>query len=86
MKDTIEFSLRLGLPISDLKNTQDLVDQVQKGDDEILSAQVFDPAGTVIFSAQKQSKTDKAAVSTDIWFLNEDEAMVVGIQLLNAID
>ena len=94
MKDTIEFSLRLGLPISDLKNTQDLVDKVKKGDDEILTAQIFDPGGTVIFSSQKELKTrqaptewrEKAAASKDIWFLYEDEAMIVGIPLLNAID
>lgn len=94
MKDTIEFSLRLGLPISDLKNTQDLVDKVKKGDDEILAAQIFDPGGMVIFSSQKESKTrqaapewrEKAKASKDIWFLYEDEAMVVGIPLLNAID
>jgi len=94
MKDTIEFSLRLGLPISDLKNTQDLVDEVKKGDDEILSAQIFDPSGSVIFSTDKHAKVQKAADpwqkkaadSKDIWFLHEDEAMVVGIPLLNAID
>jgi len=94
MKDTIEFSLRLGLPISDLKNTQDLVDAAQKGDEEILSAQIFSPGGTVIFSTQKDLQTrnaaaewqKKAAASDDIWFLYEQEAMVVGIPLLNAID
>jgi len=94
MKDTIEFSLRLGLPISDLKNTQDLVDKVKKGDDEILDAQIFDPGGTIIFSTQKELRArqaaaewqKKAAASTDIWFIYQQEAMVVGIPLLNAID
>ena len=94
MKDTIEFSLRLGLPISELKNTLDLIEELKKGDEQILVAQIFDPGGTVIFTTEKEGKTsqvpagwkEQASASKDIWFLNEQDAMIVGIPLLNAID
>ena len=70
------------------------MEKVKKRDDEILSAQIFNPSGTAIFSSPKGLKVrqaqneweKKAATSKDIWFLYEEEAMVVGIPLLNAID
>ncbi len=92
VKDTIEFSLRLGLPISDLKNTQDLMERVRDRDEQILTVQMFDPGGKVIFSTEKEFQTvpslwqNAAESSTDIWFLYERNAMIVGIPLLNAID
>lgn len=94
VKATIEFSLRLGLPISDLKNTQDLMERVTEGDDQILSVRMFDPGGKVIFSTDKETEAQQvpsgwqheAEGADDIWYLYERDAMIVGIPLINAID
>lgn len=95
MKQAVEFSLGMGLPLSNLKNIQDLIDRVRKEDKQIIAIQVIDPSGDVLFTTQKGAAGDKTVPeawmtktksTSDIWTIHDAEAMVIGVALLNAID
>ena len=53
MRDTIEFSLGLGLPLADLENIQELLNRQQQDDDQILFIRLTDPANTLLFATNK---------------------------------
>jgi len=95
MKQAVEFSLSMGIPLSDLKNIQDLIDRVRKEDKQIIAIQVVDPSGNIVFTTQKEAAGDKTVPdawiantrsNSDIWTIHDAEAMVMGVPLLNAID
>ena len=95
MKQSVEFSLSMGLPLSDLKNIQDLIDRVSEEDNQIIAIQVIDPSGSVLFGKYKDSAVDrkvldewvvKAKSTQEIWTIHDADAMVIGVSLLNAID
>jgi hypothetical protein len=95
MKQAVEFSLGMGLALSDLKNTQDLIERVRKEDKQIIAIQVVDPSGSVVFTTHKDAAGDKTVPdawltktrsTSDIWTIHDADAMVIGVPLLNAID
>lgn len=94
LKHTVEFSLTLGLPLSDLKNIQDLIDQTKKDDDQIRTITVFDAGGKVIFCTNSDligsdvaEPWKTAATGKDaFWTILEEREMVMGTKVLNAID
>jgi uncharacterized protein GlcG (DUF336 family) len=95
MKQAVEFSLNMGLPLSDLKNIQDLIDRVGTEDKQIIAIQVVDPSGNVLFTTQKDAAGDqtvpeawltKTRSTSEIWTIHDADAMVIGGPLLNAID
>jgi predicted MFS family arabinose efflux permease len=50
--NAIEASVSVGVPLNGLDNIQYLLDQQQKRDDSILSIDVVDPRGRILFSSQ----------------------------------
>jgi len=62
--NSIESSVSLGLPLPDIRITQDLIERTRTGDPDILAVEVFTPNGISVFN------TDRGSVGepiTDAW-------------------
>jgi len=94
IRDTVETSLNLGLPLNALVNTQDVLDKERAQDSYILSILVADRAGQRLFD------TDKARIGETIpaawsqrgatagergWVLRDADGFVVGAPLMNSL-
>lgn len=94
IRDTVETSLNLGLPLNALVNTQDVLDKERAQDGYILSILVNDRAGQRLFD------TDRAMIGEPIpsawsqrsataaergWVLRDAEGFVVGAPLINSL-
>lgn len=96
MKNTIETSLALGLPLNALRNTQPLIEREMRQDPLILSIEVFEANGNVVFATDRDFIGDliadewiKAWRSHDAagaWRLREEDALVIGVSLTNSLD
>lgn len=53
VRTTLEGSLNLGLPLDQIENAQDVVDRQRERYPDILSIEVFDDRGTVLYSAAR---------------------------------
>lgn len=95
LKGTIE-NLGLGVELADLRLLQDILEREKVRDDQILSIEVFDPAGMTLFSTDRGSIGDAvpeewlrargqtAAGAT--WRVVEHEAIVMGVPIVNDFD
>ena len=63
MKNTIETSLALGLPINALRNTQSLIERETQQDPLILSIEVFEANGNVVFATDRDLIGDQITLS-----------------------
>lgn len=96
LKSTIENNIGLGFELADLRLLQDIIEREKVRDDQILSIEVFDPAGTTLFS------TDRGNIGDAIpdewqrargqsgggagWRVVEREAIVLGLPIVNDFD
>lgn len=97
MKSTIENSLKLGAALSELRNTQSIIDQVKANDENILSVKVFEyklgvfktifdsrPAsigGDVPTSWKNMIETTKRPV----WKLKEGDVTSIGTNFMDGV-
>ncbi len=96
MKNTIEASLALGLPLNVLRNTQPLIEREMRQDPLILSIEVFEANGNVAFATDRDFVGDLIADewldawrshdAAGAWRRREDDALVIGISLVNSLD
>ncbi|MBK8538202.1 MAG: hypothetical protein IPL59_25810 [Candidatus Competibacteraceae bacterium] len=96
MKNTIETSLALGLPINALRNTQSLIERETQQDPLILSIEVFEANGNVVFATDRDLIGDQITNewveawrthdTAGAWRLREEDALVIGISLVNNLD
>lgn len=90
IKATVENSLNLGLPLSALRNTQNVIERETAQDDQILSIEVFDQDGETQFSTNRGGIGNRvprhwlaARGDGDAWSEIDDQAIVVGAPLIN---
>lgn len=96
MKNTIETSLALGLPLNALRNTQPLIERETQQDPLILSIEVFEANGNVVFATDRDLIGDQMTDewieawrthdTAGAWRLREEDALVIGISLINNLD
>lgn len=96
MKNTIESSLALGLPLNALRNTQPLIEREIRQDPLILSIEVFEANGNVAFATDRDFIGDLIADewidawrshdAAGAWRLREEDALVIGTSLINSLD
>ncbi|HRD49630.1 MAG: hypothetical protein JNK95_06835 [Candidatus Competibacter sp.] len=96
MKNTIETSLALGLPLNALRNTQPLIERETQQDPLILSIEVFEADGNVVFATDRDLIGDQMTDewieawhthdTAGAWRLREEDALVIGISLINNLD
>lgn len=95
LKNAVEGSVNLGIPLSQTENIQELLNRVKSSDEQILSAEVFGIAGN---SGVRLFGTDKAGIGkpvpaewvrgaerheTETWQFDEDAAFGVGFAVIN---
>lgn len=92
MRNTLETGMDLGLPLRELDNVPELIGRNAARNPEVLSIEIFDPSGTVLFSTDSSFVGDLVATSwldrwqksTDpIWSTRERDADTLGITLQN---
>lgn len=95
LRQSVEVGLDLGLGLDALRNVQDLLDREKSRDGNILSIEAFDQTGSVVFSTDRTFIGDLIgerwlsqwrAAGNQSWFLEEDDALVVGVPLVNSFD
>lgn len=69
LRATLEASLDLGLPLEQVENAQDIIDRQRHRDPEILSIEVFDAAGTVLYSSAR-ARPDLMAALNEATFVS----------------
>lgn len=91
IRDTVETSLGLGLPLQSLVNTQDVLDKERAQDSHIQSVVVHDRAGQRLFDTDRSriGQTVPAAWTQrgggQLWVLRDGEGFVVGAPLVNSL-
>jgi hypothetical protein len=95
LRESVEAGLDLGLGLDALRNVQDLLDREKSRDSNILSIEAFDQTGSVVFSTDRTFIGDLIAnrwmsawkgAGTELWFVQEEDALVVGGPLVNSFD
>lgn len=95
IKNTIEISMNLGLQLTTLRNTQEVLEREQAQDRQILAIDVYDDANVFVFSTQGDAvgKTapsawlrQAAAAGEGAWSIDEGDATVIGVTLVNNFD
>jgi hypothetical protein len=90
MRNTLETGIDLGLPLRNLDNVQELIRIQAARDPDILSIEIFDAQGTVLFSTDTSFLGDLVAASwldhwhratSEIWGLREADANTLAITL-----
>ncbi|MGI9311567.1 MAG: hypothetical protein ACR2P7_08575 [bacterium] len=91
----IETQMDLGLALNSLQNVPEEM-QTYMDDEQVLSIEVFDSAGTVLFSTDPSFVGDlvteewiviaRASRASESWSLLERDASVVGVPLRNNLD
>lgn len=94
MRNTLETGMNLGLPLKGLDNVPELISGNAARNPEILSIEVFDPSGTVLFSTDSSFVGDLVAETwldrwhkspEPIWNVQEHDADTLGITLQNSL-
>lgn len=96
MENTIETSLALGLPLNTLHNTQSLIEREMRQDPLILSIEVFEANGNIVFATDRDFIGDligdewlearRGRDPAGVWRLREEDALVIGVALTNSLD
>lgn len=92
IRDTVETSLGLGLPLQSLVNTQDVLDKERAQDSHIQSVVVHDRAGQRLFDTDR-TRIGKSVPPAwtqrlgggQLWVLRDGEGFVVGTPLINSL-
>jgi len=94
MRNTLETGMNLGLPLRGLDNVPELIGGNAARNPDILSIEVFDPSGTVLFSTDTSFVGDLVAATwldcwhkstQPIWSTRERDADTLGITLQNSL-
>ena len=95
-RQRIETQMDLGLPLSDLQGVSPMLQQYLQDDEQILSIEIFDEAGTVLFSTDPSFVGDlvseewmiawRSVQGRGVWSELERDAGVVGMPLRNSLD
>ena len=92
MRHTLETGMDLGLPLRELDNVPELIGGNAARNPEVLSIEIFDPSGTVLFSTDSSFVGDLVATSwldrwqkstEPLWSTREHDADTLGITLQN---
>ncbi len=93
IRQQIETQMDLGLPLVDLQGVREVLDEYLGLDQQILSIEIFDETGNVLFSTDTSFVGDlvsenwlllwRANRSKEMWSTLEVDAGVVGVPLLN---
>jgi len=93
LRETIEANVSLGLPLSDIRLTQDLIERVKLADPQILAVEVFSPDGISLFNTDRGSIGEPIASAWQLairyrivgerWRVEELENIVVGQPIRN---
>ena len=92
----IETQLDLGLTLSDLQDSPEILEEYLQNDEQILSIEVFDETGAVLFSTDPSFVGDlvveewlvawRASRGRETWSAEERAAHVIGAPLKNNLD
>ena len=95
-RQRIETQMDLGLPLTDLQGMSPMLRQYLQDDEQILSIEIFDEAGTVLFSTDPSFVGDlvakewmiawRSVQGRNVWSELERDAGVVGMPLRNSLD
>ncbi len=94
LKRTVDASLDLGLAIRDLNSLQSLLDDVRARDAAILAVEIYDEAGSVVFSSDRTNIGQPlpqdwvSAVPEDdlgTWRAGGERSAVIGVALVDNI-
>jgi len=98
VKHAIEGSVNLGIQLSQTENTQEILNRIKAGDDQIVSVEVFEISGA---EGKRLFSTDAAVIGQKVpvdwvkaaerkdaqtWQFDEDDAFGVGIELVNSFN
>lgn len=95
IKNVIESNLRLGLPLDALSDIQDVLARERAQDEQILSIDVFDETGNLLFTTDRGGIGDKVPPAwlrsttrglDEVWTIADEDAFIIGIPLINAFD
>lgn len=93
LRDTIEANVSLGLPLSDIRVVQDLIERAKVADGQVLAVEVFSPDGISLFNTDRGSIGERVSslwqlavryrVQNERWRVEELGNIVVGLVLRN---
>jgi len=95
LKQSIEGSVGLGIPLNQMQNIQEIIDRTKNEDDQVLSVEVFETianGGTKLFHTNKEDVGKPVpqswlAVSGNVeeavWSVDTKDATVTGFSLVN---
>jgi len=93
LRETIEANVSLGLPLADIRLTQDLIERVKLADPQVLAVEVFSPDGVSLFNTDRGSIGERIASAWqlairyrlvgDRWRVEELDNIVVGQPIRN---
>lgn len=93
LRDTIEANVGLGLPLSDVRVVQDLIERAKATDDQVLAVEVFSKDGISLFNTDRGSIGEpippvwlnavQFRVENERWRVEEQGAIVVGQVIRN---
>lgn len=93
LRDTIEANVGLGLPLSDIRIVQDLIERAKAADDQVLAVEVFTPDGISVFNTDRGSVGEPVSpawqvavryrVQNERWRIEELGDIVIGQALRN---
>ena len=96
LRDRIETQMDLGLALSTLQDVSEELEAYRSNDDAILSIEVFDEDGSVLFSTDPSFIGDlvsenwvrewRANINSNLWSLLEQDAGVVGVPIQNNLN
>lgn len=92
LQGDIENAMNLGLSLPELRDLQQLIEREEASDDQILAIEIADPAGTVLFSTDKNRIDSRlpddwirtmSRSDTNIWQESFEDNPVLGATLRN---
>jgi hypothetical protein len=93
LRDTIEANVGLGLPLSDVRVVQDLIERAKATDDQVLAVEVFSPDGLSLFNTDRGSIGEPISplwqnairyrIENERWRIEELGNIVVGAVIRN---
>jgi len=95
IKSAIEESMGVGLALTQLRTTQDIIERMKQQDADIRSVEVFDQQGQVIFSTDRAgigetipkawTRANRQAKPGDTWQWSDADGHAVGLPVVNPL-
>ena len=90
----VEARLNLGLRLAELSEVQDLLERERAKDEHVLSLEIFDGSGRIVFSTDRGLIGDPvpaawlrySAASRTLWTATDFEAQVIGAPIRNSFE